>query len=118
MVEIWVDCARKQQGWRNRAGSNPSIAEHGCIRQTQRCSKALHEQGPPLAQLHLIIPVPAGHQEHAVNVIHIQQQAHAVLNHDAGCQLGLLLQGAGWPAGLLPLFCKAAIMPLVKEKKI
>ena len=61
------------------------------------------QQLPALAQLHLILTVAVGHDEHAVDVVHIQQEAHAVLNHDAGCQQGLLLQRPQWRGFLLLL---------------
>ena len=67
-----------------------------------------------MAQGPLIIPDALVCRMEAVNVIHVQQQAHAVLYHDAGCQLRLLLQRSCsclLPGNLLYLhnFCRIAL---------
>lgn len=52
-----------------------------------------------IAHARQLVRLPCG--LHAVDVVHVQQQAHAVLDHDAGSEEGLLLQGLGG-GGLAP----------------
>lgn len=67
-----------------------------CIRARGWFREGVHQKVlPPLSQEVFIVSHPPSRIPHPVNVVNVQQQAHAVLNDNASCQLGFLLQGFG-----------------------